>query len=629
MSTARVADAAAELTALAAGLCHSTGLTLTVGDRWAFATSTGTLIVSEADLEAHGARACAGLVAHEVGHALISRYNDLREVAPLPISQAYWRAILNSIEDGRVEQWMRRRFPGAHLWLDELLDRQAKPAELPPVVELLFALADEGERDFASVDTQFKTVRYVLERTRPPRALYTRVLVPPPDDARLEALAADPRWLSVFETHVTPRLIEPMALPVPDELVTTVIAWQGLTVLERDVLPVVARFYEEERARLARLFHRRTELQTRAKEAIARRDLLELARIARMAGVTSVDEANVGRSPHHLGELAAELLDLLISPRAASSRPSGLGMVRVAHGTPPRGAHGHIESIDLSSLAAPPVDVGALTEVLVDRLERILLPRRRLGFRPAGVTGARPNIRRAMQFEADRRRYDLWERPLLPDRRDAVFSLLVDLSGSMRGGKIQHALGAVRLLVDVLDRLAVPARVDGFQDALIPFLDFHTPRDEKAREMLAEMPLEVQGRRPGGHNAQSFNDDGPCLDEAARLLLDRPEPDRVLIVLSDGRPEGRRSDESDLRRTIRKLAGEPVHLIGVGVGKGTGHVREFYPESVADVAPEKLAECLGGLIERCLVLGVTGHAAAMPDAAANDRERRGERLEPW
>jgi cobalamin biosynthesis protein CobT len=110
------------------------------------------------------------------------------------------------------------------------------------------------------------------------------------------------------------------------------------------------------------------------------------------------------------------------------------------------------------------------------------------------------------------------------------------------------------------------------------------------------MALEVAGRRPGGNNVPGYKD-GPCLREAAEQLLSAQADDRILIVVSDGMPAGRRSTEQDLRNVVRLLAREPrLRLIGVGIGPDTDHVRDFYPNSRAGVPLDRFAGAIAELL---------------------------------
>jgi cobalamin biosynthesis protein CobT len=235
-------------------------------------------------------------------------------------------------------------------------------------------------------------------------------------------------------------------------------------------------------------------------------------------------------------------------------------------------------------------------------LEDLLRPRRRLHETAGFRSGHRLDLRRVMAFEADPRLWDkLWRRKSIPDRHQTIVSLLVDLSGSMHGPKTDAAQAGTVLMAEALHRLQIPFAINGFQDWLIRFADFHDGLTEPARRAVGEMPLEVAGRRPGGNNTPGFNDDGPCLREAAEQLLSAPADDRILIVVSDGMPAGRRSTEQDLRNVVRLLAREPrLRLIGVGIGPDTDHVRDFYPHSRASVPLERFAGTLAELLRSVL-----------------------------
>src|SRR5262249_31794809 len=137
---------------------------------------------------------------------------------------------------------------------------------------------------------------------------------------------------------------------------------------------------------------------------------------------------------------------------------------------------------------------------------------------------------------------------------------------------------------------------------LIPFCDFSDGLSAGVCQALGELPREINGDRPSGNNKPSYNDDGPCLLEAASKLLDWPATDRLLLVVSDGLPEGRRSSEADLHLSVGQLrSAAGLKLIGIGLGAGTEHVRDFYPESAANVPVPRFAQEIGGLLRRSLL----------------------------
>src|SRR5207244_7517017 len=109
---------AIQLSALAAGLCQDAGIRVEVSERtWAFDPLRRVILVAEGDLARKGPVYCAAVLAHEVSHFFISRYHLLPLEFPSPQALPH---LLNSIEDPRVNTWIRRRYPGTGRWLQEL-----------------------------------------------------------------------------------------------------------------------------------------------------------------------------------------------------------------------------------------------------------------------------------------------------------------------------------------------------------------------------------------------------------------------------------------------------------------------------------------------------------------------------
>jgi cobalamin biosynthesis protein CobT len=193
----------------------------------------------------------------------------------------------------------------------------------------------------------------------------------------------------------------------------------------------------------------------------------------------------------------------------------------------------------------------------------------------------------------------LFERSEVPQIRHFAITLLVDLSGSMASErKIDEAFRAAVLLTETLSRLGVAFEVLGFQDELIVFKAFGDELSTSVRRKIAGMPAEVSGTNPGGHNEPAFNDDGPCLAAAARNLEAQAGRERFLLVLSDGVPAGKRSGDAELRGAVEEIMRTTsINLVGLGLGGGTEHVRDFYPVSVASVSTSELTARLGDLLE--------------------------------
>lgn len=530
MSAADLHALLQDLGSLASGLCQDTGILLQPGTGWSWNPAQRVLRVDQEELLSQPLEASAGIVAHEAGHHLISRYIDfLVSYTGGPLTQL----TLNAIEDARVEAFLPTRYPGVGAWLRRA--RQGLQTEgLPRVDQFLLAIASSSILPPETLPLA-PEVHAALQLTAQAREraiagyLPTPTLIPPPgtrEDPQLQAL------------------LVPAArgLRTPRE--------SYLLALTRGVLEAFPPILEAARA-----------LMEQDQHAGAPPDWAQLGRSLQ----------RVQRdAPVRLASAPPPPLAPRPERRAPREEPYGEAWKRVA----------------------------SQAEELGATLERVLLPRQRLGWRNGFATGQRVDLRSALRAEADPRYLTrVWSRKTVPSRRRSAWSLLVDLSGSMRrDGRIHATLSAVALFAETLALLGIPFRIDGFQDELIPFMDFDHPLDLESRRRLGGMPLEVQGRRPGGHNTPAFNDDGPCVLAAAGHLLARPEQDRVLMVLCDGHPEGRRSGMKDLEKAIQGLQPR-LTLVGLGLGPDTSHVAKIYPVARANLTVERLTAEVGALLQ--------------------------------
>lgn len=187
--------------------------------------------------------------------------------------------------------------------------------------------------------------------------------------------------------------------------------------------------------------------------------------------------------------------------------------------------------------------------------------------------------------------------PVYPTEPDDAHSVLLDLSGSMRGEKIDLAFSTVVLYAEVLSRLRVRFEILGFQDELIIFKQADEDLSALVRQRMSGMLLEPTNNNPVGLNHAGFNDDGPCLLRASERLDEVRAKRKFLHVFSDGEPYGLYSNARDLRNAVTKIrsAGQQA-LIGYGMGPGTEHVGMFYPVSLPNIPLEHLVERAGNLL---------------------------------
>ena len=258
---------------------------------------------------------------------------------------------------------------------------------------------------------------------------------------------------------------------------------------------------------------------------------------------------------------------------------------------------------------------------LAHRLQRRLqaMQLRRWSFdQEQGLLDAR-RLSRLLTPGADQAIFRIEDESPMPE---ACVSLLVDQSGSMHAQRRLMAALAIDLAVHSLELCRIRCEVLGFTTRFgddNPIADIWRKQGASAapgrlnalRHIVykrAEQPwrqargqLGLMLREGFGHE----NIDGESLFWAARRLLRRREPRKLLIVLSDGAPfdgataqaNGRAYLEQHLRQVIARIEAGPVHLLAIGTGQD---VSRFYrhacvvrqPGQVPDVLFEQLGELL-------------------------------------
>jgi len=120
----------------------------------------------------------------------------------------------------------------------------------------------------------------------------------------------------------------------------------------------------------------------------------------------------------------------------------------------------------------------------------------------------------------------LFERELKKDNSDFAVHVLIDASGSQRSRQSLVALQGF-IISEALSNVGIPHRVMGFctfwdYTVMQRYRDYDDPKE--ANKRIFEF------------HASSNNRDGLAVRAAAASLAERPEENKVLIVLSDGRP---------------------------------------------------------------------------------------------
>ncbi|MEK6712424.1 MAG: hypothetical protein AABZ64_17790, partial [Nitrospinota bacterium] len=216
-------------------------------------------------------------------------------------------------------------------------------------------------------------------------------------------------------------------------------------------------------------------------------------------------------------------------------------------------------------------------------------------------------------------KYRLFHRRESPERLDVCFTLLVDESGSMnRESKYLAAREATIFFAEVLDRLKVPFEVIGYSTesseaamaaALghIPAFKFrhmrHSPLQHRVYKAFDEDFLPIKHRLVNIY--PRFNNwDEEHLLFAYRRLVRRSEREKIIIITSDGQPNG---DASHLIETVGRLGKLGIRVVGVGVVDP--FVEQIYPNHIVVRHLPQLTEELVRILRREL-LGRAGEGRA-------------------
>lgn len=149
--------------------------------------------------------------------------------------------------------------------------------------------------------------------------------------------------------------------------------------------------------------------------------------------------------------------------------------------------------------------------------------------------------------------------------KDVAIFLLVDLSGSMSGRKVEQARITSVIFAEALTALNVPFYIMGFtadrgaEAVHIHYVDWSNKKSD--RESIASM-------QAGGNNF-----DGYSIRYAGEVLKKRPENNKLLFVISDGEPAcqkyrgGRDVGISDTANAIKEVK-KSANTFGIAFGTG-------------------------------------------------------------
>ncbi len=210
---------------------------------------------------------------------------------------------------------------------------------------------------------------------------------------------------------------------------------------------------------------------------------------------------------------------------------------------------------------------------------------------------------------------DVFIRKQRVNKFDVSFQLLIDLSGSMGGYKIQTAVKSAILFGQVLNALGIPFEITGFTGhgtAHVPgkydtkngYNRFCPIRHYIFKPFKERLSWQLFGRLEGlftsdstTHIAMAQNVDGEAVDWAAKRLMQQHTQKKMLIVFSDGEPacgDPISLLRHHLKETVKKWS-KKISIVGVGIEHSD--VKAFYPKNAVVNNVKDLADKMVKIIE--------------------------------
>lgn len=187
-------------------------------------------------------------------------------------------------------------------------------------------------------------------------------------------------------------------------------------------------------------------------------------------------------------------------------------------------------------------------------------------------------------------RYDgrcLCRNDLPEDIPDMAIGILIDMSGSMYSeSKYVYARRTALLLYEFGLKLQIPVMVYAHNNScgtnyMYGLADYASV-DGKDRYRICDMT-------PGGCNR-----DGMALRFCSEKLVKRHEQNKIMFVISDGRPSAynsRTDGENDIKSVLMDYSKKNVRYIAIGLGKDQKEIEELYSSGLSPKVAAKFLQC--------------------------------------
>ena len=188
------------------------------------------------------------------------------------------------------------------------------------------------------------------------------------------------------------------------------------------------------------------------------------------------------------------------------------------------------------------------------------------------------------------------------DEADLAILVLVDESGSMEeSNRYKHARKAAVMIANVCEALRIPLAIMGHQA-------IHRRNVvEHYHYVTFERPLREQVANLARITHRQNTREGISLKYAAEYLMQQPQRDKLLLVISDGDPfhvdaNGNMfTDEparTDAALIVEEYEKKGMTIVGIAIGEGKDYIAEIYKNFISISKLEMLPQKLVSLIEK-------------------------------
>lgn len=502
------------------------------GSGWFWSPSQRMISADGSDVLNRSQECCQGIMLHELGHALMTRYSEF--VPKRWLADQRMAALLNIVEDARMERWVASFLPGGAGWI-----AQANQ-------ELI--LDQAGPKPQSSVGEFFHGLLRLLYFGNIPNDLST-----PVQDALVAASPILAKILELQPLRASDGLGDLIHKAYCMHMASTIWIVRDIrrkpSDFEKSVRMTQVDMWNEVHGRLWPLLG---SLICKDEESGMTKDewldaLLELLK-KNGEGL----ESDCGSEPK--SECVLELkLDRSLEAQEIFPGTGDLwDDLRIRQGS----------AID------------QLSKELLQFRERAQRRNLSLGH----LCGVRPDLRAVVRAQADPRQWDhVWLRRTVPHRVDPVVVLLVDRSGSMKNdGRAQNALAGIVTVAEACLASAIALEIWTFAQEPKQLMSYRDDLDPQSRRHIEGYVTSCAGG----------TDMDRAMNKMETVIDHLPYRDRIFLTISDGDVDS--DDLGSIRGHLEGMRCRGTICLGLGVGKETRSLGRVFPGCPCDIAPERI-----------------------------------------